>query len=137
MAETIPGPSGPGTVVLNVGGGTGALVLNTPSDLDGAEIEISRRDAAPGARRTHSQVRRREVGGRVLYAAVYPDLPAGEYTLWRDAVTPAADLTISGTQVTTFTWPAGHTHDGPSHSHDGTGHDHGPGSSHTHGHDHS
>jgi hypothetical protein len=130
MAETIPGPSGPGTVVLNVGGGMGALVLNTPAELDGAEIEISRHDAPPGARRTHSQVRRREVGGRVLYAAVYPDLAAGDYTLWRDAVTPAGDLTISGTEVTTFTWPAGPGPAPASHDHD---HPHGHGSGHSHG----
>jgi hypothetical protein len=129
MAETIPGPSGPGTVVLNVGGGMGALVLNTPAELDGAEIEISRHGAPPTARRTHSQVRRREVGGRVLYAAVYPDLPAGEYTLWRDTVTPAGDLTISGTEVTAFTWPDG-TPSPASHDHSHT-HDHG--SDHSHG----
>jgi hypothetical protein len=133
MAETIPGPSGPGTVVLNVGGGMGALVLNTPAELDGAEIEISRHDAPPGARRTHSQVRRREVGGRVLYAAVYPDLAAGDYTLWRDAVTPAGDLTISGTEVTTFTWPAGPTPSPASHHPHDHDHDH----AHDHGSDHS
>jgi hypothetical protein len=40
--ETALGPSGPGTVVLNIGGGTGALVLNVPPELDGREIEISR-----------------------------------------------------------------------------------------------
>jgi hypothetical protein len=131
MAETIPGPSGPGTVVLNVGGGMGALVLNTPAELDGAEIEISRHDAPPGARRTHSQVRRREVGSRVLYAAVYPDLAAGDYTLWRDAVTPAGDLTISGTEVTTFTWPVG---PGPA-SHDPASHPHPHSHPHSHPHE--
>jgi hypothetical protein len=96
------GPSGPGSVVLNVGGGTGALVLNTPAGLDRREIEISRE----GAPRTHSQVRERRVGRQVRYAAVYPDLPAGVYTLWRDASTPAAVVTISGTEVTVADWPA-------------------------------
>ena len=35
------GPSGPGSVVLDIGPGTGALVLYTPPACDGAEIEIS------------------------------------------------------------------------------------------------
>lgn len=100
--EAAPGPSGPGTVVLNIGGGTGALVLNVPPELDGREIEISRE----GAARTHSQVRERRMGSRVRYAAVYPDLPAGVYTLWRDPSTPAAVVTVSGTEVTTLDWPA-------------------------------
>ena len=96
------GPSGPGSVVLNVGGGTGALVLNSPAALDRHEIEISRE----GFPRTHSQVRERRLGGRVRYAAVYPDLPAGVYTLWQDASTPAAVVTVSGTEVTVADWPA-------------------------------
>ena len=100
--ETALGPSGPGTVVLNIGGGTGALVLNVPPELDGREIEISQE----GFPRTHSQVRERRLGSRVRYAAVYPDLPAGVYTLWRDASTPAAVVTVSGTEVTVTSWPA-------------------------------
>ncbi len=56
MTEPVLGPSGSGSVVLNVGPGVGALVLHTGADLDGHEIEISRHDI-PAARRTHSQVR--------------------------------------------------------------------------------
>ena len=101
--ETPLGPSGPGSVVLDVGGGIGALVLNVPPAHDGREIEISRE----GFPRTHSQVRERRLGGgRVRYAAVYPDLPAGVYTLWRDESTPAAVVTVSGTEVTVADWPA-------------------------------
>ena len=36
------GPSGPGTVVMDVGGDIGALILYTPAAMDGREIEISR-----------------------------------------------------------------------------------------------
>ena len=36
------GPSGPGTVVMELGAGVGALILYTPAGLDGEEIEISR-----------------------------------------------------------------------------------------------
>ena len=46
MTESVAGPSGPGTVVLELGADVGALVLLTPAELDGREIEISR-DAVP------------------------------------------------------------------------------------------
>src|SRR5271154_5820257 len=62
MTEPVAGPSGPGTVVLDLGVDVGALILYTPADLDGAEIEISL-DDAPGARRTHSAVRQRQRPG--------------------------------------------------------------------------
>ena len=40
MAEPDYGPTGAGTVVLDVGGEIGALILHTPPELAGAEIEI-------------------------------------------------------------------------------------------------
>jgi hypothetical protein len=104
MPETIPPPSGHGTVVLDIGPGTGALILHTPADMNGVEIEIIRN--VPGAVRTHSQVRERHTGRSVRYAAVYPGLAAGEYTLWRDAVTPLMAVTINEGSVTNCHWPA-------------------------------
>jgi hypothetical protein len=101
--KTLP-PSGHGTVVLDIGADTGALVLHTPAELDGREIEISR-TGVPGAVRTHSQVRERRTGVSVRYAAVYPDLAAGDYTIWRDAVTPLTEITIAGGRITTCHWP--------------------------------
>ncbi|HEY3733331.1 MAG TPA: hypothetical protein VGL63_05390 [Streptosporangiaceae bacterium] len=105
MSETIPAPSGAGTVMLDLGTGQDALILHTPADLDGREIEISL-NGAPDARRTHSQVRERRAGSSVRYAAVYPDLPTGDYTVWRDADTPAARVTITDGQITGCRWPA-------------------------------
>jgi hypothetical protein len=105
MTEPVLGPSGSGSVVLNVGPGVGALVLHTPAGLDGREIEISP-CGIPAARRTHSQVRERRAGGSVQYAAVYPDLAAGDYTIWRDATTPAGTVTITEAGVTSYQWPA-------------------------------
>ena len=104
MAETAAGPTGPGTVVLELGADVGALILYTPADLDGAEIEISR-DDDPGARRTHSQVRQRPMASATASAAVYPNLAAGQYTIWRDQHSPAATATITGGQVTSCRWP--------------------------------
>jgi hypothetical protein len=115
MTETVPGPSGAGSVVLEVGAGIGALVLHTPADLAGQEIEISPVSGGPAARRTHSLVRERNTSAGTSYAAVYPGVAAGDYILWRDDATPAAVITINGGQVTSCRWP-----DGP-----GPGDDHG------------
>jgi hypothetical protein len=108
--EAAFGPSGQGTVVMEVGGDVGALILYTPAELDGAEIEISRDG---DARRTHSRVRPRHVPSGTRYAAVSPGLPAGRYTIWRDrdrpaaaaAVTAIATVTVTGGEITTCHWP--------------------------------
>jgi hypothetical protein len=104
MTETVAGPTGPGTVVLELGADVGALVLFTPAELDGWEIEISR--DAPGAKRTHSQVRPRPMATVTKYAAVYPELAAGTYTIWADEQRPAGSVVITGGRVTNWSWPA-------------------------------
>ncbi len=101
MAESLAGPSGPGTVVLELGPGIGALILYTPAEMDGEEIEISR-DGEP---RTHSRVRPRHMPGQTRHAAVYPSLPAGRYTVWRDEHRPAATVTVAGGVVSNCDWP--------------------------------
>ena len=103
MTEYIPGPSSAGSVVLDVGPGVGALVMHTPAELDGEEIEISPLGVA-GARRTHSQVRERRTAGGASFAAVYPGLASGDYTIWRDAVTPAGVVTIESGSVASYHW---------------------------------
>lgn len=88
------------TVVLDIGADVGALVLYTPDAMDGWEIEISR----AGEKRTHSQVHRRDTGH---YAAVYPGLAAGEYTIWhRDDDLAVTTATITGGNVTHCRWPS-------------------------------
>ena len=104
MAEAMPGPSTSGSVVLELGPGTGALVLHAPPELNDAEIEISRL-AGPREPRTHSRVRERRLPDRVLFAAVYPGLPEGDYVIWRDPTAQAAVVTVAGGQVTTACWP--------------------------------
>jgi hypothetical protein len=105
MIEEIRGPSGPGTVVLELGAGVGALVLYTPAELDGREIEISPEEAVTG-RRTHSMVRPRHMPAGTRYAAVYPDLPAGPYTVWADEQNAAGRVVVAGGRVTNWSWPA-------------------------------
>jgi hypothetical protein len=105
MTEIAAGPSGPGTVVLELGADVGALVLHTPAELDGREIEISPEEAVTGPR-THSMVRPRHMTNGTRYAAVYPDLAAGPYTIWADERRPAGRVVIAGGRVTNWSWPA-------------------------------
>lgn len=106
MPEHVPGPSGPGTVVLDLGGDIGALILEAPAELAGREIEISPARGGHRARRTHALVRERRTEAGLAYAAVYPGLPAAEYTVWQDTATPAGTVTVRGGQVTRYRWPA-------------------------------
>jgi hypothetical protein len=105
MTEPAWGPSSAGSVILDLGADIGALILDTPAGLAGREIEISPASGGAGARRTHALVRERRTGAGTSYAAVYPGLPAAEYTVWQDAVTPAAIVTVRGGQVSRCRWP--------------------------------
>jgi len=105
MHEPIAGPSGPGSVVLDLGNDVGALVLETPAALLGREIEISPVGGVKAAGRTHSLVRERRTAAGSSYAAVYPGLVAGRYLIWRHTDTPVAEVSIDGGRVTRFHWP--------------------------------
>ncbi|MFI7025025.1 phospholipase [Micromonospora sp. NPDC049900] len=90
--------------MLDLGGDTGALIVHTGRDLLGREIEVSRPERQ-GEPRTHSAVRERQVLDGTFHSAVYPDLPAGTYTVWWDDDTPAGMVRVGGGVVTEFTWP--------------------------------
>src|ERR671932_1195268 len=72
-------------IVLDIGEDIGALIVYTSSELRGREIEVSPKGHA--ARRTHTEVLERTVTGRTVWAAVFPALAAGDYSLWRDVLT--------------------------------------------------
>ena len=125
MAEPVLGPSSAGSVVLELGDTVGVLVLEATAELNGREIEISPvggtdhhddHDHAHGgghahvhvhahAHRTHSMVRERGTAAGKSYAAVYPGLAVGTYTVWRDRDTPVGTVTIDGGRVTRYRWP--------------------------------
>ena len=81
--------AGQGSVLLDIGGDVGAVVLYLPADWEGAEVEYQRRDGRPvahdhrhdhpGGHRPHVAVVGRPVGDRVAYSAVFPELVAGRY----------------------------------------------------------
>ena len=96
-------PSGQGTVVLNIGAGIGALVIYTPGSLHGHEIEVSPLDDA--ATRTHAAVRARYVRDGVLFSVVIDNLAEGRYVVWRDPVTPLAEVDVRSGAVTEYEWP--------------------------------
>jgi hypothetical protein len=102
MAETSPGPSGPGSVLLDIGGDVGALIIITPARMAGEEIHISPLHDPAG--RTHALVRERRLGPASCHAAVYPALAAGNYTIWRHAGTPAGTVRIDGGAAASYRW---------------------------------
>ncbi|WP_375501898.1 hypothetical protein [uncultured Jatrophihabitans sp.] len=116
-----------GSVILDIGGDVGALLLYTTADLLGAEIEISplsdgaldvfQRDHPhehspddaghvhhhhPG--RTHVAVLARRGPAGVDYAALYPGLTTGDYQLWNVDGTPADVVHINGGEVVQVDW---------------------------------
>ena len=120
MADPVLGPSSAGSVVLELGDAVGVLVLEASVELNGREIEISpvdgnhdhahdhAHDPAHGdalAHRTHSMVRERGTAAGKSYAAVYPGLAVGTYTVWRDPDTAVGTVTIHGGRVTRYRWP--------------------------------
>jgi hypothetical protein len=95
-------PSESGSVVLELGPRVGVLIVHCgQSDLH-REIEISPLygDAPHGdAPRTHSAVRERRVADGVVYAALYPDLTPGQYTVHAD---PPGTVVIEGGGITEY-----------------------------------
>lgn len=79
MSEPQLAPSGDGSVILDIGGDVGALLLRTPPTLVGQEIDLIPDDVT--VPRTHSAVRERQLENRVSFAAVYPHLTSGSYTI--------------------------------------------------------
>lgn len=102
MTESSSGPTGPGSVLLDIGGEVGALIIITPARMAGEEIHVS--PLPDPARRTHALVRERRLGPASCYAAVYPALPAGDYTIWRDAGHPAGTVRIDGGAAASYRW---------------------------------
>lgn len=91
-------------VVLDIGGDAGSLVIYTPPELCAKEIELVLKDDP--ARRTHVDVAERRLNGRAIYAAVYPPVPAGDYTVWVDYTSLVGEVTIVGGEVAQLDWRA-------------------------------
>jgi hypothetical protein len=79
VSETVLPPSLDGTVILDIGNDVGALVLHTSGEWLGREIDLLPDDRS--VPHTHSAVRERRSPDGSAYAAIYPQLLAGRYTL--------------------------------------------------------
>ena len=95
--ERPPPPSYEGSVVMDIGGDIGGLVIYTPDDLVGQEIEIHvEGEVRPNS---HTAVRERRLGRRTLYAGVFGSLPSGRYTL-----PDGEPVTVAGGRITEVHW---------------------------------
>jgi hypothetical protein len=114
--------AGQGSVLLDIGGDVGAVVLHVPPAFEGAEVAYRREgepDAAhhhshphshphshdhPHAHAPHVAVVGRPVVDRVAYTAVLPELVAGRYVL---SLPDESELPVdvAGGTVTELHWP--------------------------------
>ncbi len=103
MTETEPaGTASSGPAVLDIGGGTGALLVVVPAALLGAEIEVSfagRLDV-----RTHTGVHKRPLDGIFVPVALFPSLDVGTWTLWGSGTCATRSVEIVDGQVTHIDW---------------------------------
>ncbi len=107
-AEALNASAGQGPVLLDLGAGTGALVLLATPAMHGVEIEGS--PVGRDGDRTHVAVLPRPVGTTQVYAAVYPALAQGEWTVWSPDATDSAVLVaqVPDGGVAQATWPHAH-----------------------------
>jgi hypothetical protein len=87
------------SLVLDIGGSVGALVIHAGPELAEQEIEISP-GAATDAPREHNVVHARRDRYRTEYTAVFPSVEAGDYTVWHRDGSAHAVITITGGEVT-------------------------------------
>jgi hypothetical protein len=102
MTEQFADRPHPESIVLDIGGDMGALVIYTKPELHGREIEVS--PCGSAATRTHVQVLERRIKDRPAFAAVFPGLRAGDYDIWDDAADRNDPVTIVGGRVATVDW---------------------------------
>lgn len=86
------------SLVLDIGGTVGALVIHAGAELAEQEIEISPTDQP--TRREHNVVHARQDRYRTAYTAVFPAVAEGDYTVWQHDGSPHAMVTIRGGEVT-------------------------------------
>lgn len=97
MEEAKPERVHTGSVVLDIGGTIGALIIYTDGSQAGREIEIS--PLGQDTNRSHNVVHERLLNGRTIFAAVFPSVEQGRYTVWQTGSIPASEIEIEGGKV--------------------------------------
>ncbi len=105
--------AGQGTVLLDIGGDIGALVVEMPRELLGVEIEIRPvgSDLARDGHHTHhphvAVVDRPAADGTRMPSLVFGDLREGSYELYEKGGGPVRlTAEVTGSEVTQLTWPS-------------------------------
>jgi len=89
------------SVALDIGTGSGALILYPSERFRDREIEISRRQGE--GRRVHTGVHERPTPAGSVLTAVFGSLEAGEYVVWLDEDTLGPAVAVSAASVTEVT----------------------------------
>ena len=86
------------SVVLDIGGDTGAVVVYLDAVPRGGELEM--RPAGDSAGRFHTGVHARSVAGVTTPVAVFPAVAAGDYEVLDERLAPLAEVAVAGGGVT-------------------------------------
>jgi hypothetical protein len=94
-------PARADALVLNIGEDIGALVVYTAASCEGWVLDLTPA-GAPRTHEIHNVVRLRTTpSGETVFAAVFPEVHQGRYSLWGDAPVPLAQVNVSGGEVCT------------------------------------
>ena len=96
-----PGAGRPESLLLDIGGDVGALIVYAAEDCLGCEIDLTPA-GAPRSHHLHTMIRRRRAPAREFVAGVYPEVAAGTYTLWGLDGTPLTTVGIVGGRVAEY-----------------------------------
>ena len=88
--------------VLDIGDDVGALIIYTPKEFLGLEIEVSLING--NSKRTHTAVLERRASGKPVYAALYLSLQSGEYNIWKNDTETYGTVTVNGGEVAQLDW---------------------------------
>lgn len=100
--------AGQGSVLLDIGGDVGALVVVAPDSMLGHEVEIAPAgEAFDRVHRPHVAVVRRPVADGEIASLVFPDLTSGRYALAPKGTTDVRlEVEVRGGEVTAAEWPS-------------------------------
>jgi hypothetical protein len=91
----------PESLVLDIGGDIGALILHAEEKCLGMEIDLTPL-GEPRSHHMHTMIRRRRAADREFIAGVYPELKEGTYVVWGIDGLELGDVIITGGQVSEF-----------------------------------
>jgi len=99
--------AGQGSVLLDIGGEVGALVVTMPAAMEGVEVELDRASSGGHGHRPHVAVVNRPVADGQVPSLVFPELVEGSYGLCLKGSTDVRLVVdVRGGEVATAEWPA-------------------------------